>query len=134
MFHPHLHCVVTGGGLSANGQRWISARSGYFLPVDVLGALFRGKLLAGLKQAYQAGQLQLTGSVAHLACPRAFQQLLGRLYDRKWVVYADFLRPLREAAERESQKYGRRELPGLTIFTLRQGGGVRRGVRPVDRL
>ena len=88
LFHPHLHCVVTGGGLSADGQHWIPARSGYFLPVEVLGSLFRGKFLAGLKQAYQAGQLQLTGSVGQLACPQAFGQLLGRLYRQKWFVYA----------------------------------------------
>jgi len=88
LFHPHLHCVVTGGGLSADGQRWISARSGYFLPVDVLGALFRGKFLAGLKRAYQTGQLQLTGSVQPLADPRVFGKLFGQLYRKKWVVYA----------------------------------------------
>lgn len=88
LFHPHLHCVVTGGGLSRDGQRWIPARSGYFLPVDVIGSLFRGKFLAGLKQAYRTGQLRLTGSVGQLACPEAFRQLLGRLYRQKWVVYA----------------------------------------------
>jgi hypothetical protein len=88
LFHPHLHCVVTGGGLSADGQRWISARSGYFLPVDVLGALFRGKFLAGLKQAYRAGQLQLTGSVRSLGNPQAFRRLLKHLYRKNWGVYA----------------------------------------------
>lgn len=80
LFHPHLHCVVTGGGLSADGHHWIPTRSGYFLPVKVLARLFRGKFLASLKQAYQTGQLQLTGSTAHLACPQAFKQLLDQLY------------------------------------------------------
>jgi hypothetical protein len=88
LFHPHLHCVVTGGGLSADGHRWIPTRSGYFLPVKVLSRLFRGKFLAGLKQAYQTGQLQLTGSTVHLACPQAFKQLLDQVYRQKWVVYA----------------------------------------------
>ena len=88
LFHPHLHCVVTGGGLSADGHRWIPTRSGYFLPVKVLARLFRGKFLASLKQAYQTGQLQLTGSTAHLARPQAFKQLLDQLYRQKWVVYA----------------------------------------------
>jgi hypothetical protein len=87
-FHPHLHCVVTGGGLSLDGQRWVAGRRRYFLPVKVLGKLFRGKFLAGLKTLYQTGHLTLTGSVAHLNDPQAFQQLLKALYDRTWVVYA----------------------------------------------
>lgn len=88
LFHPHLHCVVTGGGLSADGGRWISARPGYFLPVKVLSRLFRGKFLAGLKRAYRNGELALTGSVAHLADSRVFQQFLDRLYRLPCVVYA----------------------------------------------
>src|SRR6266851_4093685 len=76
LFHPHLHCVVTGGGLSLDGERWVAGQRKYFLPVKVLGKMFRGKFLAGLKAAYRAGQLTLTGSVAELADPRAFQQLL----------------------------------------------------------
>jgi hypothetical protein len=87
-FHPHLHCVVSGGGLSLDGQRWVAGQRKYFLPVKVLGKLFRGKFLAALKTMYQAGQLTLSGSVAHLNDPRAFQQLLDTLYGRKWVVYA----------------------------------------------
>jgi hypothetical protein len=87
-FHPHLHCVVTGGGLSRDGRRWVAGQSKYFLPVKVLGKLFRGKFLAALKTMYQAGLLALTGSVAHLGDPRAFQQLLEALYDRSWIVYA----------------------------------------------
>jgi Putative transposase/Transposase zinc-binding domain len=88
LFHPHVHCVVTGGGLALDGQRWVAGRRQYFLPVKVLGKLFRGKFLAGLKAAYQAGQLRLTGSVAALADPQAFQQLLEPLYGRNWIVYA----------------------------------------------
>jgi hypothetical protein len=59
LFHPHLHCVVTGGGLSPDGSRWIATRPGYLLPVKVLARLFRGKFLAGVKEAYDAGQLSL---------------------------------------------------------------------------
>jgi hypothetical protein len=88
LFHPHLHCVATNGGLSGDGQRWISGRPGYFLPVDVLSALFRGKFLAGLKQAYQAGELALTGSTQPLADPQVFRQLLKNLYRKSWIVYA----------------------------------------------
>ena len=88
LFHPHLHCVVTGGGLSPDGERWVAGRADYFLPVRVLGQLFRGKFLAGLKAAYQGGQLTLTGSVESLGAPQEFRRLLGALYRQRWVVYA----------------------------------------------
>ena len=88
LFHPHLHCVVTGGGLSPDGRRWIAARRGYLLPVKVLGRLFRGKFLAGVKEAYQAGQLTFGGSVATLADPQVFRRWLDALYRQDWVVYA----------------------------------------------
>jgi hypothetical protein len=88
LFHPHLHCVVTGGGLSPDGSRWVAARPGYLLPVKVLGRLFRGKFLAGLQEAYRAGQLTLAGSVASLAQPQAWRRWLDTLYRQNWVVYA----------------------------------------------
>jgi len=88
LFHPHLHCVVTGGGLSPDGQRWVAGREDYFLPVRVVGQLFRGKFLAGLKVAYAADQLMLTGSVESLRDPAEFRKLLGTLYRQQWVVYA----------------------------------------------
>jgi putative transposase/transposase-like zinc-binding protein len=87
-FHPHLHCVVTGGGLSPEGDRWIAGRPGYFLPVKVLGRLFRGKFLAGLKEARAAGGLTFGGSVAALAEPSVFRRWLDALYRQDWVVYA----------------------------------------------
>lgn len=87
-FHPHLHCVVTGGGLSPDGQCWIPARQGYLLPVKVLARLFRGKFLAGVRQAYERGELKLTGSLAALTQPQAFENLLTTLYKRDWIVYA----------------------------------------------
>jgi hypothetical protein len=88
LFHPHLHCVVTGGGLSADGRRWVAGRRRYFLPVQVLGRLFRGKFLAGLKDAYRAGVLYCAGSAQRLADPRAFGRLLDACYHRAWVVFA----------------------------------------------
>ncbi len=88
LFHPHLHCVVTGGGLSLDGQRWVAGKRQYFLPVKVLGKMFRGKFLAGLKAAYLAGQVTLPGSVADLGDRQAFQQLLNQLYGCNWIVYA----------------------------------------------
>jgi Putative transposase len=88
LFHPHLHCVVTGGGLSPDQQHWLACQPHFFLPVQVLGKLFRGKFLAGLKEAYHAGLLRLDGSVAALADPKTFRRLLDDCYTRNWVVYA----------------------------------------------
>jgi hypothetical protein len=86
--HPHVHCIVPGGGLSPTGDRWVPARPDYLLPVRVLARLFRGKYLAGLKAAYAAGELALVGKVAPLSNPSAFRQLLDELYQQEWVVYA----------------------------------------------
>ena len=88
LFHPHLHCVVTGGGLTNDGSRWIVGRQGYFLPVKVLGRLFRGKFLAGLKQAYRDGRLQMHGALATLVEPQVFGRWLDPCYRKDWVVYA----------------------------------------------
>jgi hypothetical protein len=88
-FHPHIHCIVTGGGLHRDGTRWVNAPNQDFLfPVEVLGKLFRGKLLAALAGAHQAGQLELSGACAELANPRAFARLKDKLYQTKWVAYA----------------------------------------------
>lgn len=81
--HPHLHCVVTAGGLSPDGLRWIHARKNFFLCVEVLGDLFRGKFLDGLKQAFSKGKL-----IVPQHDPSAWKSLLDRLYRLRWVVYA----------------------------------------------
>lgn len=88
LFHPHLHCVVTGGGLSSDSARWISAREKYLVPVKVLGKLFRGKFLAALDRAYRDGELDLTGSSSDLSEPKAWHRLRDGLYRKDWVVYA----------------------------------------------
>ncbi|MHC4137675.1 MAG: IS91 family transposase [Planctomycetota bacterium] len=88
LFHPHLHCVVTGGGLDPGGQRWVSARTSFFLPVKVLGRLFRGKFLDALAAAHRDGELDLRGSTARLASPQAWRRMLDELYRTDWVVYA----------------------------------------------
>jgi hypothetical protein len=93
--HPHVHCVVTGGGLSCNQQgvldktpRWLSCRPGFFLPVRVLSRLFRGKYLAFLRQAMEQGQLTFPASLATLQDTVAFTNWLSPLYAQEWVVYA----------------------------------------------
>lgn len=86
--HHHVHVVVPGGGLSLDGTRWVSCRDGFFLPVKLIGRLFRGKYLAGLKWLWRAGKLKLDGKLSHLAQQRQFESWLSTLYNKEWVVYA----------------------------------------------
>jgi len=87
-FHPHLHCVVPGGGLSADLQRWIASRRKFLLPVRVLSNRFRRLFLKALEQAYAAGKLQFFGELESLRDPQAFANYLAPLHKQKWVVYA----------------------------------------------
>ncbi len=87
MEHPHIHCVVTGGGLSLEERRWVSCGKKFLIPVKVMSELFRGKLLDYLKESYHSTQLVLTGSISNLMKPHVFQLLLIKLYNKKWVVY-----------------------------------------------
>jgi len=86
--HPHLHCVVPGGGLSPDHSRWISCRKGFFLPVKVLSRLFRGKFVAYLKAANDQGRLVFHGQSKHLAKGDHFASLLNEVSKLEWVVYA----------------------------------------------
>ena len=86
--HPHVHCVVPAGGLSANHIRWIKTRHAFFLPVRVLSRVFRGKFVAALKRAFHAGQLQFLGNLAPLAQPKTFSAWLRPLFREDWVVYS----------------------------------------------
>jgi hypothetical protein len=86
--HPHIHCVVPGGGLSPDGTRWVSCRPGFFLPVQPLGQLFRGKFLARLSELHARGRLTLVGSLQHLAAPARFAEWIAVLRRTDWVVYA----------------------------------------------
>ena len=86
--HPHLHCVVPGGGLSVDGERWVGCRRGFFLPVNVLARLFRRLFLQGLQRAYEKGELTFHGTSAFLAKPLAFNRLLKSLRAREWWIYA----------------------------------------------
>jgi hypothetical protein len=86
--HPHVHGIVPGGGLSADGERWIACRRGFFLPVRVLSRLFRRCFLEALQQAHRDGQLRFFGAHAALADARAFARWLAPLRQCEWVVYA----------------------------------------------
>jgi hypothetical protein len=87
--HPHIHCVVPAGGLSPDGERWISPRKKkFFLPVKPLGHLFRGKFLAFLEEAFAANRLEFYGRIRELAHPVRFAEFVSCLRDLEWVVYA----------------------------------------------
>jgi hypothetical protein len=88
LHHPHLHCVVTGGGLSADGSQWISCRAGFFLPVGVLSRLFRRLFLEYLLKAFDAGKLEFFSSLASLRDRSSFLDSLAPLREAEWVVYA----------------------------------------------
>jgi hypothetical protein len=93
--HPHIHAVVTGGGLSCNAQavvdespKWISCRKGFFLPVKVLSRVFRGKYLNGMRKLFDANKLVLPNQFQALTHPKRLARWLGRLSRKKWVVYS----------------------------------------------
>jgi Putative transposase/Transposase zinc-binding domain len=86
--HPHLHCVVPGGGLSADNSQWIACRPGFFLPVKVLSRLFRGKFIAFLREARKQDRLTYTGQWSALADLEEFNRWLRELSRSEWVVYA----------------------------------------------
>jgi hypothetical protein len=86
--HPHVHCVVPMGGLAPDHSRWIHARPRFFLPIPVLRKLFRGKLVARLRDAHREGRLDLPGTLAPLKPEAAFRAFLRSLYRQTWVVYA----------------------------------------------
>lgn len=86
--HPHVHMIVPGGGIVPGGDRWVSSRPAFLLPVRVLGALFRRLFLARLTALHQTGRLAFFGSMTHLADRRAFLRHLSSARKKRWVVYA----------------------------------------------
>jgi len=87
MDHPHIHCIVTGGGLSSDRSRWIPSRKGFFIPVRVMSTLFKGKFLDLLNRCFQSNALEFPDRIGHLKPPRDFQRFRRQLYRKKWVVY-----------------------------------------------
>ena len=88
LHHPHLHCVVAGGGLSADDSQWISCRDGFFLPVQVLSRLFRRLFLEHLVKAFDAGKLEFFSSLESLRDRSAFLAHVAPVREVEWVVYA----------------------------------------------
>jgi putative transposase/transposase-like zinc-binding protein len=88
MHHPHLHCLVPGGGIAPDGKSWIACKPGFFLPVRVLSRMFRGLFLRYLEKAFAAGALNFFSQHRHLYEPAAFRRYLAPAYRTEWVVYA----------------------------------------------
>jgi Putative transposase/Transposase zinc-binding domain len=86
--HPHVHCVVPGGGLSPDGSHWVACQPGYFLPAPVLSLVYRGKFLALLHSAFDQGKLSFRGKLKVLASPNEFQRRLTASAQTEWVVHA----------------------------------------------
>ena len=86
--HPHLHCVIPGGGAASDGSDWVACRPGFFLPVRVLSRYFRRVLLAALQDAFESGKLRFTGRLQALSDPRRFAEHLRPAREAEWVVYA----------------------------------------------
>jgi hypothetical protein len=86
--HPHLHCVVPGGGISLDGSRWVVCRPGFFLPVRVLSRRFRNLYLRYLEESYATGKLRFSGELQPLSDPKSFAQYVAPLKNSEWVVYA----------------------------------------------
>ena len=83
-FHPHVHCIVSGGGLSRDGERWVSTRPNFLFPVLVLGEIFRGKFLDALRRAHRAGNF---AGFDDFEDPEGFDRLMAKLASKRWVVY-----------------------------------------------
>jgi Putative transposase/Transposase zinc-binding domain len=88
LFHPHIHCVVPSGGLAPGRKHWIRGSDRFFLPLEVLKSVFRGKFVEGLKEAYTQQRLHLNGQIQHLARGNCFAAFVRKLHRHKWVVYA----------------------------------------------
>jgi hypothetical protein len=88
LHHPHVHCVVPGGGFAKDSARWLRCRDDFFLPVRILSRVFRGKFIDLLKRAYRKGKLNFHGNLQPLEQPSKFERFLDIAVDRNWVVYA----------------------------------------------
>jgi putative transposase/transposase-like zinc-binding protein len=88
LFHPHIHCVIPGGGLSPDHIGWIHSRDAFFLPIRVLSKVFRGKFVDALKHAHRRGRLMFAGSIQRMEDPKCFAAFLRTLFRQNWVVYA----------------------------------------------
>jgi hypothetical protein len=87
LFHPHIHCVVPSGGLAPGRTHWIRGSATFFLPVEVLKQVFRGKFIDGLEKAFTQKRLSFSGLIQHLAEANRFAEFIRKLHRQEWVVY-----------------------------------------------
>lgn len=87
LHHPHIHCIVPGGGLSPDGTQWVKSRNNFLVHYEVLSRLYRGKFLDYLAEAARAGTLRFAGATAPLATPAGFASFLQEQREKNWVVY-----------------------------------------------
>ena len=87
-FHPHIHIVITSGGLDESETRWIPSRNSFLVPVRALSKKFRGKFIDSLRKAFEEGRLVMPRNIHHPKAQDAFRRLTKKLYRKKWVVYA----------------------------------------------
>lgn len=97
LFHPHVHLVVTGGGLALDGQKWVAAKNSFLVPVKAVSKIVRGKFLEMLAENHEQGELRFGKALADLKEKTAFRRLVKKLRKKKWVVYCK--RPFRGAEQ-----------------------------------
>jgi len=102
--HPHIHCLIPQGGISQDCTRWVHSRRRYFLPKKVLGRVFRGKFIDGLKRLYKKNELTFAGSQAYLNDPKQFAEFIRRLHRHEWVID---VRPALDSPEQVIRYLGR---------------------------
>ena len=88
LFHPHIHCVVPSGGLAPGRTHWIRGSATFFLPLEVLQQVFRGKFVDALERAFDENHLNFFGLIQHLAEAKGFAEFVRKLHRHQWVVYA----------------------------------------------
>jgi len=85
--HPHIHCIVTGGGLSQDGKKWVSGKKQFFIHYKVLSRVFRGKFLDYLRKKHESGELVFPGKIKELNTVSSFNLMLSNVYNKEWIVY-----------------------------------------------
>jgi len=88
MYHPHIHCIVPGGGLSIDSSKWIRSKKKFFIPVKVLSRKFRGKYLFYLNKIYQNNKLRFPGNISEFQFKNIFNVFKDKLYKKEWIVYS----------------------------------------------
>lgn len=109
-YHPHVHCLVTAGGLRLDGEAWVQSRPDFLFPQRVMSAMFRGKIIAGLKTAFASDELHISGEPSHAKV--AFDRAIREAYRHRWVVHVE---PPKGRSADTAAKYLARYVGGVAI-------------------